>query len=171
MRDATKAFRDLLAADARRRAKAAVSPEAPAPVVGEQAASLDLGLRLVNVFPRQSKPVFSALRETLAPFGYTLTPLHPVHDLGRPAMRTELARLAADDPAQYVPLIFELDPQTESARVFVRLADGRQAPTFPQRRFDLAAAPDLASPDLAALEAILRDYVRCVLEAQPLAPA
>jgi hypothetical protein len=77
-------------------------------------------------------------------------------------MQTQLARAAPDDPAHYPPLVFELNAATESARIYIQQIAGIPAPDFAERGLDLVAAPDLE-----ALEAILRDYVRCVLDAQP----
>lgn len=160
----TPTLHDALAADAGRRAKGggASAPEAEA--AGEHVASWDLRFRLVNTFPRQTRPLFASLRATLAPYGYTLSPLHPMHDLSHPRMQTELARAEPTDPARYAPLVFELEPGTTTVRVYVRQFGGRAAPDFAEHRFDLSA-----SPDLAAVETILRDYIRVMLDAQPLA--
>jgi hypothetical protein len=160
MTDIGRDFRDALEADARRRAKAAELPPAKPVRSGEHSPSWELRFRLVNTFPRETRPVFAALRATLAPYGYTLSPLHPAHDLHRPRMQTQLARVADDDPARYAPLVFELESATSSLRVYVRQFGGRAAPDFTERRVDLAH-----DPDLPVLEAILKDYVRCVLEA------
>jgi hypothetical protein len=155
---------DALAADAGRRAKGGLlaAPEAAAP--GEHAATWEMRFRLVNTFPRQTRPLFAALRATLAPYGYTLSPLHPMHDLSHPRMQTELARAEPSDPARYAPLVFELDPTTTGMRIYVRQFGGRAAPDFVERRFDLSP-----SPDLAAIETILMDYIRVMLDTQPLA--
>jgi hypothetical protein len=166
MTDATKDFRDVLEADARRRAmfggQAAAKPADPA----EHTGSWDVRFRLVNTFPRETRPLFASLRAALAPYGYTLSPLHPAHDLSRPRMQAELARVAPEDPARFAPLVFELDPGTTNVRVFVRQYGGRAAPDFAERTIDIAGPPDLA-----ALEAILKDYVTCMLEAAPSALA
>lgn len=155
---------DALAADAGRRAKDALPPAAEAAATGDQVASWDLRFRLVNTFPRQTRPLFAALRATLAPYGYTLSPLHPMHDLGHPRMQTELSRAEPSDPARYAPLVFELEPPTSNMRIYVRQFGGRAAPDFAERRFDLSALPDLA-----AVETILMDYIRVMLDTQPLA--
>jgi hypothetical protein len=165
MTDATKDFRDVLEADARRRARA-VAPAPAQAESGEHVPSWDLRFRLVNTLPRLTRPLFATLRATLAPYGYTLSPLHPVHDLNRPRMQTELSRTSPDDPARYAPLVFELEQATSSLRIYVRQFGGRAAPDFAERRLDLAG-----TPDLAALEALLKDYIRCMLEAQPAAAA
>jgi len=159
MTDATKSFSDALEADARHRAKGAGVAPAPA-AASEHAGSWELRFRLVNTFPRLTRPLFTALRTTLAPYGYTLSPLHPSHDLHRPRMQTELARVAPEDPARYAPLVFELAPPASSLRIYVRQFGGRAAPDFAERRIDLAGLPDLS-----ALQAILQDYVRCMLQA------
>ncbi len=165
MTDATKDFRDALEADARRRARAGATVP-PAAESSEHVPSWDLRFRLVNTFPRQTRPLFAAVRGTLLPYGYTLSPLHPAHDLNRPRMQAELARTSPDDPARYAPLVFELEQATSSVRIYVRQFGGRAAPDFAERRMDLAG-----DPDLPALEAVLKDYIRCMLEAQPAAAA
>ncbi len=153
----TEDFRDLLEADAARRAHSIAT--APAPVA-EHSPSWELRFRLVNTFPRFTRPLFASLRATLAPYGYTLSPLHPAHDLSRPVMQTELGRVGGDEPTRYAPLVFELEPPTSNVRVYVRQFGGRAAPDFTERRLDLGG-----SLDLPGLEAILKDYVRCMLEA------
>lgn len=164
MTDATKNFRDVLAADASRRAKN--GPAAKPADTAEHTGSWDVRFRLVNTFPRETRPLFAALRTALAPYGYTLSPLHPPHDLSRPRMQTELARLAPDDPARYAPLVFDLDPGTTRVRIYVRQFGGRPAPDFSERTIDIGGPPDLP-----ALEAILKDYVVCMLESPPTAAA
>ena len=142
---------------------ASAQPAAPA---GELAASLDLRLRFVNAFPRVTRPLFAALRAELAPYGYTLSPLHPAHDLSRARMQTELLRIAPEPPAHYAPLIFELDPSARALRVCVLLSDGQVLPDFPDRQTDLDAVSQHA-----VMEAILRDYLHCIIDTQPLTPA
>ena len=166
MTNATKDFRDMLEADARRCARGGLVAAPVAAEHGEHVPSRDLRFRLVNTLPRLTRPLFAAVRAALAPYGYTLSPLHPAHDLGRPRMQSELSRTSPDDPARYAPLVFELEPATSSLRVYVRQFGGRAAPDFAESRLDLAG-----DPDLPALEAILKDYVRCMLEAQPAAAA
>jgi hypothetical protein len=164
MTTASLSLRDALAADAGRRAKGGMASTPETAASGEQVASWDLRFRLVNTFPRQTRPLFASLRAALAPFGYTLSPLHPMHDLTHPRMQTELARAEPSDPARYAPLVFELEPHTTTVRVYVRQFGGRAAPDFAEHRFDLSA-----SPDLAAVETILLDYIRVMLDAQPVA--
>jgi len=166
MTETTRDFRDVLEADARRRAGGASISVHSGGDGGDHGASADLRFRLVNTFPRQTRPLFAALRATLEPYGYTLSPLHPAPDLPRPRMQTELTRIAVDDPARYAPLVFELEPPDSSLRVYVRQFGGRAAPDFAERRFDLAAAQDLP-----AMEALLKDYVRCMLAAPQAAAA
>jgi len=160
MTETTKDLRDVLEADARRRAKSASQPAVGPAGTGEHSPSWELRFRLVNTFPRETRPLFAALRGTLAPYGYTLSPLHPAHDLHRPRMQTELARIAAEDPSRYAPLVFELEPPTSGLRVYVRQFGGRAAPDFAERRFDLAHAADLP-----ALRAVLTEYIICMLQA------
>jgi hypothetical protein len=157
MTDATMDFRDMLEADAARRAHSVATAPAPA---AEHSPSWELRFRLVNTFPRFTRPLFASLRAALAPYGYTLSPLHPAHDLSRPLMQTDLERVARDDPTRYAPLVFELVPPTSSVRVYVRQFGGRAAPDFSERRLDLGG-----SLDLPGLETILKDYVRCMLQA------
>ncbi len=164
MTTATPTLQDALAADAGRRAKSGIASAPETAASGEHVASWDLRFRLVNTFPRQTRPLFASLRATLAPYGYTLSPLHPMHDLSHPRMQTELARAEPADPARYAPLVFELDPGTTTVRVYVRQFGGRAAPDFVEHRFDLSA-----SPDIATVETILLDYIRVMLDAQPLA--
>jgi hypothetical protein len=166
MGDAEKSLRDMLAADARRRARAVKASAVPPPASREPAVSLDLRLRFVHVLPRLTRPLFAALRAELAVYGYTLSPLHPAHDLSRPRLQTELVRTAPEQPAHYAPLIFELDPPAAIVRVQVRQSGGRVVPGLAEHAFNLNA-----EPDLAALDGMLRDYVRCILDTQPVAPA
>ncbi len=164
MTTATPTLHEALTADVGRRARGSGPSASDASATGEHPASWDLRFRLVNTFPRQSRPLFAALRATLAPYGYTLSPLHPMHDLSHPRMQTELARTDPDDPTHYAPLVFELEPATTIVRVYVRQFGGRSAPDFAEHRFDLSA-----SPDLAAVERILTDYIRVMLDAQAVA--
>ncbi len=166
MTDATKDVRDILEADARRRARAAALAAPAVAEADQHVPSWDLRFRLVNTLPRQTRPLFAALRGTLAPYGYTLSPLHPGHDLTAPRMQTELGRTSPDDPARYAPLVFELEQATSSVRIYVRQLGGRAAPDFAERRIDIGG-----TPDLPALEAILKDYIRCMVEAHPAAAA
>ena len=156
MTDASRNFHDVLDADARRRAKAGNKP--PVAEAVEHSPSWEARFRLVNTFPRETRPLFATLRTALAPYGYTLSPLHPAHELARPRMQTELARIAATDPARFAPLVFELTPGTTNVRVYVRQFGGRAAPDFAERSFEIA------DPDLAALEAVLQDYITCMVE-------
>jgi hypothetical protein len=166
MTDATKDLRDVLEADARRRARAGAVAAPAAADSGDHDPSFELRFRLINTLPRQTRPLFAALRATLAPYGYTLSPLYPAPDLTPPRMQTELARTSPDDPSHYAPLVFELDHATSLVRVYVRQFGGRSAPDFPERHIDLASAPDLP-----AMEAALNDYVRCMLVPHPAAAA
>jgi hypothetical protein len=156
MTDVGKSLRDVLEADALRRAGEAAPLPAP---VAEHSASWELRFRLVNTFPRETRPLFDKLRTMLAPYGYTLSPLHPAHNLSRPLMLTELDRTGATDPARYAPLVFELEPPSSTVRIYVRQFGGRAAPDFAKRRLNIGGAFDLA-----ALEAVLQDYIRCMLE-------
>lgn len=148
-----QAFSELLQADAARRATAPRRPVAADAV--EQPGSAEHRFRLVNTLPRESREVFGALRETLAPFGYTLSPLHPGMDLHRPRMQTELA---LHDGPQFAPLVFELERGGSKVRVFVRQFGGRAVPDFTERTIDLAAPLDRAG-----LRDLLQDYVTCML--------
>lgn len=160
MTDATSDFHDLLEADALRRAKGDELAAARAAEPGEHTASWEIRFRLVNTFPRYTRPLFATLRTALAPYGYTLSPLHPGHGLSRPIMQTDLERVVPDDPTRYAPLVFELEPPSSRVRIYVRQFGGRAAPDFSERRIDLNEPLDLPG-----LEAILKDYVRCMLEA------
>jgi hypothetical protein len=158
---ATKQLHEVLEADARRRAAGT-----PAETTTREAIthSQELRFQLVNTFPRQTRPVFDKVRASLAPYGYTLSPLHPLHDLTYPRMQAQLARLLPDDPTHYAPLVFELDSAADSLRVYVRQFGGRAAPDFPERRLGIGGAADLP-----AVEAVLTDYAICMVEAQRLA--
>jgi hypothetical protein len=160
MTDATTDFHAMLEADARRRAigDSALYPVAAVPA--EHSGSWEVRFRLVNTFPRYTRPLFASLRSALAPYGYTLSPLHPGYNLHHPLMQTELARLVPADPVRYAPLVFELEPLGSSVRIYVRQFGGRAAPDFAERRIDLNEPLDLPG-----LEAILKDYVRCMIEA------
>ena len=144
---------DLLAADAARRA----APHDPAEgAVAEPHGSFaDLRFRLVNSFPRETRAVLATLRAELAPFGYALSPLHPAPDLSVPRMLAELTRA---DGGAFAPLVFELERETGEVRVFVRQFGGRAASDFAERRLDVSGPADAA-----AVDAILRDYVACML--------
>jgi hypothetical protein len=157
-------FRDLLKADAQRRAGAPDRPAAANAV--EHPGWSDLRFKLVNTFPRESRGVFAALRETLAPFGYSLSPLHPGTELNRPRMQTELARLGDQQGPQFAPLVFELERGTSLMRVFVRQFGGRAVPDFAERRIDLSAPVD---PQ--ALQALLEEYVSCMIRPLNARPA
>jgi hypothetical protein len=149
-------LRELLKADAERRATA---PRRPAAAdAHDQPGWAEARFNLVNTFPRLGRGVFAALRETLAPFGYTLSPLHPGGDLHRPRMQTELARLPDHDGPQFAPLVFELERGTGKVRVFVRQFGGRAVPDFTERRIELGD-----TLDLRGLETILLDYVGCMI--------
>ena len=164
MTDATKTLRDILEEDARRRARAGAKAAPASAENNEPILPRDLRFKLVNTLPRQTRPLFAALRATLAPYGYTLSPLHPANDLSVPRMQAELDRTSPDSPMHYAPLVFELDRATSNVRVYVRQFGGRAAPDFVERHIDLNAAPDLP-----AFKAILEEYVRCMLDAHPAA--
>jgi len=150
------ALRDLLQADAERRAR---SPHRPVAAEAQEPPGwAELRFNLVNTFPRLARGAFAALRETLAPFGYTVSPLHPGMDLVRPRMQTELARVTERDGPLFAPLVFELERGSNNVRVFVRQFGGRAVPDFVERRIQLGA-----SIDLGELEAMLRDYVACMI--------
>jgi hypothetical protein len=150
-------FHDLLVADAARRA----SPHLPAAGATELAQHrnfADLRFRLVNGFPRETRPVFAAMRATLEPFGYHLSPLHPAADLRQPRMLTELTLIEHGDGPGFAPLVFELERNSGRVRVFVRQFGGRAVPDFAERWVDLASPVNNAE-----METILRDYVACML--------
>ena len=152
---------DLLAAlqtDAARRAT-------PAPHVVEDDAgetTWELRVRLVNAWPRETLPAFDALRSELAPFGYTLSPLHPTASLHPPRMQTVLLRTEAGAQQAFAPLVFELIDTAGTLRASVRQFGGRLAPDFPPRTLPLTAPADPA-----ALTGILRAYAICMLRPQP----
>lgn len=146
-----------LEADKLRRAEAARATAATPRE--EYSHSQPLRFRLVNDFPRETRPVLARLRAALAPYGYTLSPLHPPHDLSIPRMQTDLARLSPDDATRFAPLVFELDSPAETLRVYVRQFGGRAAPDFAERRLRFSGPVDLAG-----VEAALADYVIRMLE-------
>jgi hypothetical protein len=147
---------DLLRADAERHAGAPARPVADDGL--DRPGWAELRFNLVNTFPRLSRGVFAALRETLSPFGYTLSPLHPGADLHRPRMQTELARLPDHAGPQFAPLVFELERGTGKVRVFVRQFGGRAVPDFAERHIELGDALDTRG-----IEAILLEYVSCMI--------
>lgn len=164
MPDDQTTLRALLQTDAERRARTPYRPAAAD--AQDQPGWAELRFNLMNTFPRLSRGAFDAVRETLAPFGYTLSPLHPGTDLHRPRMQTELARLADHEGPQFAPLVFELERGTSQLRVFVRQFGGRAVPDFTERRIDLGAPPDKD-----ALEASLREYVACMIRPLNARPA
>ena len=159
MTDATKHLHDVLEADASRRASGG-GPAAPR-VTDAPSHSAQLRFRLVNTFPRQTRPVFAKLRAALAPYGYTLSPLHPAHDLTFPRMQSELARLPPEESIRFAPLVFELESLSETLRVYVRQFGGRAAPDFAERRIGIGS-----TLDLAAVEDAVSEYIVCMVEAQ-----
>jgi hypothetical protein len=150
-------FQQALAADAARRAAAPRAVPGPAED-DEHSASWDLRFRLVNAWPRESRPAFDTVRRALAPFGYTLSPLHPGVDLRRPRMQAELSRTALGEGPQFAPLVFELERGGSRLRVFVRQFGGRPVPDFPEQLLDLSAPADVA-----LIESILQTYVVCMV--------
>lgn len=158
MTDASKDLRGVLEADAQRRTKGVIPPTERIDDVEDHVTSREVRFRLVNTLPRETRPLFAALRTMLAPYGYTLSPLHPAHDLSRPLMQTDLGRISPEEHARFAPLVFELQPGTTRLRVYVRQFGGRPAPDFAERSLDLD------DPDRADLEQILRDYVICMLD-------
>lgn len=159
MTSLSDAFDEVLAADAAKRAAAApqTGPAAEAPA--DPAVARELRFRLVNDFPRETRPAFAEVRAALAPFGYTLSPLHPPADLRHAWMQTILGRATPGDaPHYFAPLIFELDPATARLRAYVRQFGGRPVPEFEEQSFDL-----LAPADLEAVTAVLRAYAVCMI--------
>lgn len=150
-------FDRVLAEDAARRARVAPAA-APTPPPAEAADTAALRLRLVGAWPREARPAFDAIRSRLAPHGFTLTPLHPGTDLRIAGMQTVLCRTTPGEPAQFAPLMFELDPASGLMRVYVRQFGGRAALDFPERSLDVAAPVDQDN-----VIGLLEAYVVCML--------
>ena len=157
MTDQSALFHEVLAADATQRASHPQGPVAGS-ADDEQSPSWDLRFRLVNAWPREARPAFDAVRAALAPYGYALSPLHPVADLRRPRMQTDLSRISAGDAQQFAPLVFELERGGHRVRVFVRQFGGRAVPDFVEQWIDL-----MAPVDIARVTVMLQTYVLCMV--------
>ncbi len=154
MTDQSALFHEVLAADAARRAAPGYAPPAAAITADDSPKGWEMRFRLVNSWPRETKPAFDAVRAELAPFGYTLSPLHPAPDLSHPRMLCELTRIVPGDSQHYAPLVFELEPGASRVRVFVRQFGGRAVPDFVERFLDMGKPADVAE-----IAALLQAYV------------
>ncbi len=149
-------FDAVLKDNAARRANAQAG--SPPPAAGPQVlgAARDHGIRLMGGFVSESRPAFEAVRAALAPYGLTLSPLHPARRAQGIALQTELSREGTASP--YAPLLVVLDSESGSLRVFVQQFGGRQAPDFTE-----LTAQVQETVDPAWFESVLRDYAVCML--------
>jgi len=156
----------VLDADAERRAAmTAAAKSAPDPT-GIDPAGHPARVRLMGGWPREAWPVFSGISRMLTPYGYALSPLHPLPS-GRAlepvrALQTELYRPETTSDAPFAPLVFALDERAGSLRVFIQQFGGRPAPDFPERHVSVHDPVDTAW-----LDGVLREYVRCMLRPRP----
>ena len=159
-------LKTVLDVDAERRAVIAAEAKAAPDPAGIDPEGHPARVRLMGGWPREAWPVFSGVNQVLTPYGYTLSPLHPLPS-GRAleavrALQTELYRPESTADAPFAPLVFALDERAGSVRVFIQQFGGRPAPDFPERHISVHD-----SVDTAWLDGVLREYVRCMLRPRP----
>ncbi len=153
----------MLEIDARRRAASAAEANDVSDMASLNPWGRPLQLRLMGGWPREAKTTFTKFNQLLAPYGYALSPLHPVPSgpaqVTVLALQTELHR--PEEPsgnAVFAPLLFALNERAGIVRMFVQQLGGRSAPDFPERQVSVHDPVDATLLELA-----LREYVACML--------
>lgn len=156
----------LLEIDARRRAAAAGKANNASDIPSPAPLGRALRLRLMGSWQREARPAFTKLNQLLAPYGYALSPLHPMPSSRLQgavlALQTELHR--PEEPsgdAVFAPLLFALDEGQGVVRVFVQQLGGRSAPDFLERRVSVHDPVDTT-----CLGSALHLYVACMLRSR-----